>query len=220
MKQKLYVLFIGVAILAIAGCDEGSDNNTTQTSYTTSILSDSTYDGDIEQTSQNSFTITQGMSSSVQSVFAGVDPTTLTEFRAFLDFPLGGADGVPYKAIIDSAYLDIYINSIRPNAGTIPILIELVSFQPPSLVSTDFDRQAQPALLAKSITPPISSGDVGSNISVDVTALMVEAQSKGLTDFQVRILEDFVRDPGIIEINDSTGTNRSSLAPQLTVTYH
>jgi len=219
MKKTLYVLLIGVTVLALTGC-YADHSNSSQTIYTTTILSDSTYDGDIEQTSPNSFTITQGMSPTVQSVFAGVDPSTLNEYRAFLDFPLGGADGVPYDAVIDSAYLDIFINSIRSNASDIPILIELVSFQPPSLVATDFDRKLQPPLVSTTIQPPISAVDVGTNISIDVTALMVEAQSSGLTDFQVRILEDFGTSAGLIEINDTTGTNRTNLAPQLTVNYY
>ena len=219
MKHILYILFIGV-VLAAAGCDNGGSSTSPQISYTSIIVSDSSYDGDIERIAANSFTITQGMSPTVQSVFAGVDPGALTEFRAFLDFPLGGAGGVPYDAVIDSAYLDIFIDSIQSNTDTIPILIDLVTFQPPNLVTTDFDRGVQPSLATISIRPPISVTDVGSNISIDVTALMEEAQSRGFTDFQLRILEDFEASPGLIEINDTTGTNRTALAPQLTVIYH
>jgi hypothetical protein len=41
----------------------------------------------------------------------------------------------------------------------------------------------------------------------------------GLVDFQVRILEDLgPAIPGLIEINDTTASNRSPFAPQLTVT--
>jgi len=65
--------------------------------------------GDIENTSPISFTITQGMSPTVQSVY-------------------------------------IHIDSLNPTIGTIPILIELVSFQPPTLLATDFDRSLQPPL--------------------------------------------------------------------------
>jgi len=219
MQRMLCAILMGFTILALSGCGGGGGGSYPQT-FTTSILSDSAYDGDIEQTS-SSYIITQGMSSSVQSVFAGVDPVTLNESRAFLDFPLGGAGGVPINAIIDSAKLDIVINTIQPNYATIPILIELVAFQPPTLLSTDFDRSIQPALAYTTISPPISSpADVGQNIAIDVTSLMGEAQFRGLTDFQVRILEDFGTSPGIIEINDTTGSNRPILAPQLTVTYH
>jgi len=219
MQRMLCALLMGFTILALSGCGGGGGGSYPQT-FTTSILSDPVYDGDIEQT-PSSFTITQGMSSSVQSVFGGVDPVTQNEYRAFLDFPLGGAGGVPSNAIIDSAKLDIVINTIQPNYATIPILIELVAFQPPTLLSTDFDRSIQPALAYTTISPPISSpADVGQNIAIDVTSLMGEAQFRGLTDFQVRILEDFGTSPGIIEINDTTGSNRPLSAPQLTVTYH
>jgi len=218
MKGMLYTILMGFTILALPGCGGGSSSSSQR--YITSIVSDSVFDGDIEQTSPSTFTIIQGMSPSVQSIFAGVDPVTLNEFRAFLDFPLGGVRGIPSNAIIDSAYLEVVINSIQPISATIPILIELVSFQPPTLLSTDFDRNLQPPLAYTRIRPPISSIDVGQNITIDVTTLMEEAQFRGLTDFQVRILEDFAAGPGLIEINDMTGINRPSLAPLLTVTYH
>ena len=55
---------------------------------------------------------------------------------------------------------------------------------------------------------------------VDVTALMVEAQRRGLVDFQVRIMEDLgPAIPVLMVIDDSTGANRPSRAPLLTVTY-
>ena len=160
------------------------------------------------------------MSPTVQSVFAGIDPVARTEFRAFLDFPLTGAGGVPGDAIIDSAFLDIYINSLQPNIGTIPILIELVSFQPPTLLETDFDRTLQPPLASLVISPPISQADVGANLSIDVTPLMIEAQRRGLVDFQLRIMEDLgPAIPILVEINDTTGVDRGSFGPLLTVTY-
>ena len=49
---------------------------------------------------------------------------------------------------------------------------------------------------------------------------MREAQRLGLPDFQVRILQDL--GPGIpvlMVIDDATGSDRSSFAPLLTVTY-
>src|ERR1700704_3310265 len=129
--------------------------------FTTQILSDSGFDGDIQQTSPTTFTVTQGMSPSVQSVFAGIDPATLTEFRAFLDFPLSGAGGVPGNAIIESAFLDIYINSLQPSTATFPILTELVAFQPPTLPETDFARTIQPPLAFVRVSPPFTQSDVG-----------------------------------------------------------
>ena len=62
--------------------------------------------------------------------------------------------------------------------------------------------------------------DVGKNVSIDVTPLMIEAQRRGLVDFQVRIMEDLgPAIPILVEINDTTGVNRGSLGPLLTVTY-
>lgn len=220
MARTLYVTLIGILVLALTGCGGGGSNSgSPQAFYTTTILSDPNLDGDIEQVNTTTFIITQGMSSTVQSVFAGVDPVSFTETRAFLDFPLGGANGVPYNAVIDSAALDIFINSVQTNSGTVPILIDLVETQP-SLSNTDFDRNLLPALATISIVPPISPTDVGNYVHVDITALMVLAQSMGLPDFQIRILEDSGTSVGLIEINDTTGTNRPSLAPLLTVTYH
>jgi hypothetical protein len=203
-------------ILALSGCGDGG----TPPLAITQILSDPAFDGDIRKDpATGAFTVTQG---NTQSVFAGIDPATGAEYRAFLDFPLTGAGGVPGNAIIDSAFLDIEINSIRPQplAGTIPVRIDLVSFQPPTLVGTDFDRTLQPALATTTIIPPIAQADFGNHVSVDVTSLMVEAQRLGLANFQLRILEDFgATAPGLVEINDTTGGNRATLAPLLQVIY-
>jgi hypothetical protein len=219
---RAFAIIIACAAISLAGCGGGESGGgpPPPPPVTTQILSDSGFDGDIQQTSPSTFTVTQGMTSTVQSVFAGIDPATLTEFRAFLDFPLGGAGGVPGNATIESAFLDIYINSFQPSTATLPILIELVSFQPPTLIETDFDRGLQPPLAYVRVTPPFTQADVGTNVSIDVTSLMVQAQQMGLIDFQVRIMEDLgPAIPGLIEINDTTGANRASYAPQLTVTY-
>jgi hypothetical protein len=217
MTRRFFgALLIGL-VLALAGCGDGHNPPPT---VTTSILSDPVYDGDIANDNAGTITITQGMSPTVQSVFAGIDPVTLTEYRAFLDFPLSGQGGVPLNAVIVSAFLNIVIDSIQPPGGTVPIRIELVTFQPPNLIATDYDRGIQPPLAFTTIIPPIGPADVGNNVSIDVTNLMVEAQRLGLPDFQVRILENLGPViPGLIEIDDTTGANRSALAPLLDVTY-
>lgn len=216
-----FLLAAAFATVSLAGCGDGDGGGLgPPPAVTTQIQSDPGFDGDIEQTSPISFAVTQGMSPSVQSVFAGIDPIARTEFRAFLDFPLTGTNGVPENATIESAFLDIYINSLQPNAGNLPILIELVSFQPPTLLDTDFDRTLQPPLASVIVSPPFSPSDVGTNVSIDVTPLMVEAQRQGLLDFQVRIMEDLgPAIPILLEINDTTGVNRGSLGPVLTVNY-
>jgi len=224
MKRTSLAAIMLFMSLTLIGCGHHhDDHDRPPDQIVKQILSDSAFDGDIVRDPLTGlFTVTQGMNPSVQSVFAGIDPDTDAEYRAFLDFPFRGAGGVPGNAFIDSAILDIVINSISPQPliGTIPIRIELVSFQPPTLVVTDFDRTLQPALAFTTIMPPISSADIGYHVSVDVTSLMIEAQRLGFADFQLRILEDlgFVN-PGRIEINDTTGVNREALAPLLIVTY-
>jgi hypothetical protein len=220
-QLKTCSLFICIAALGLVSCGGGGDpGGAPPPLFTTQITSDPAFDGDIQETSPTTFTVTQGMSVTVQSVFAGIDPATLTEFRTFLDFPLGGAGGVPASANIDSAFLDVYVNSLQPGTTTLPILIELVNFQPPTLLDTDFDRSLQPPLAYVRVNPPFTQADVGTNVSIDVTPLMLQAQQMGLVDFQVRILEDLgPAIPGLLEINDTTGANRASFAPVLTVTY-
>lgn len=220
MKRVILAGAALFSILILTACGGGGDDRREPPTIVTQILSDSTFDGDIAQDPlTGAFTVAQG---NTQSVFAGVDPVTGKEYRAFLDFPLTGADGVPGDAAIVSATLDIVINSIRPQplVGTIPVRIDLVNFQPPTLVGTDFSRTIQPALASTTIFPPIDQFDLNGHVPVDVTALMNEAQRFGLANFQIRILMDFdaVAD-GLIEINDTTGPNRDILAPVLEVAY-
>ena len=170
--------------------------------------------------SPDGYTITQGMSSSVQSVLVGIDPVGGTEFRTFLDFSLGGPSGVPGNAVIDEASLEIYVDNLDPLSSRLPVRVDLVRFQPPTLIATDYSRSAQPALASVVISPDISRADVGTYVPIDVTPLMREAQRRGLADFQVRILEDLgPAIPVLMVIDNSTGPNRSSRAPLLTVTY-
>lgn len=218
---KKFVLFAVWGGVNLAGCG-GGDGGTPAAPplVTTQIQSDPAFDGDIEQTSATSYVVTQGMTSTVQSVFAGIDPVAGTEFRAFLDFPLSGTAGIPANAIIHSAFLDIQINSLQPATGTLPLLIELVSFQPPTLIGTDFDQAVQPALASLVVSPPIGPADNGTNVSIDITPLMTEAQRLGFVDFQLRVMEDLgPAIPVLLEINDTTGPNRNSVGPTLTVNY-
>jgi hypothetical protein len=221
INLQSFTLAMAGVVFSLTGCGNGDDTDVgPPILVSTQILSDPAIDGDIEQTSPTSFTITQGMSPTVQSVFAGIVPVAGTEFRAFLHFPLTGAGGVPGNAIIDSAFLDVYVNSLQPNVGEIPILIDLVSFQPPTLIETDFDRGLQPSLASVIVSPPLSQADVGTNVSIDITPLMIAAQNQGLLDFQVRIMQDLgPAIPILLEINDTTGGDRGSFAPLLTVNY-
>jgi hypothetical protein len=217
MQLRISVITMACALLGLAGC--GGDDYEPPPQVTVQIYSDSRFDGDIERVSSSSFTVTQGMSSSVQSVLAGIDPVGGTEFRAFLDFPLTGA--VPGRAYIDSATLEIYIDDLQPSTGRLPVRVELVAFQPPTLIQSDYDRTLQPALASVIVSPDINQTDIGKIVPINVTSLMVEAQRRGLVDFQVRIMEDLgPAIPVLMVIDDSTGANRSSYAPLLIVKYH
>ena len=208
------LLFTSLALIS-CGHDRSAPPVVTQ------ILSDPVSDGDIARDpATNTYTITQG---NAQSLFAGVDPATGREYRAFLDFPLTGTNGIRCDAGIVSAALDIVINSIipQPLTATIPIRIDLVAFQPPTLVESDFDRTLQPALATITLNPPISQADFGRHATIDVTPLMNEAQRSCQTNFQLRIMEDLgAASPGIIEINDTIGSNRSLLAPLLQIEHY
>lgn len=220
MKKTLVATILAFMTLALAGCGGGDGGSSAPATIVTNIISDPTFDGDIQKDpNTGAFAVTQR---NTQSMFAGINPATGTESRAFLDFPLTGVNGVPANAVINSAILDVVINSLIPQPlfGTIPVRIDLVSFQPPNLIASDFDRTLLPAIATITIAPPISQADFGQHVTIDVTPLMVEAQRLGLTNFQVRIMEDFgIVSPGLIEINDTTGANRSILAPDLKVTY-
>jgi hypothetical protein len=208
-----------LSLLGLSGCGGGDGGGPTQ--VVTHILSDPTYDGDIEQASAGVYVVTQGMSASVQRVFTGIDPVAGTEFRAFLDFPLGGVGGVPGDAIVDSAFLEFRVNDVEPPDGSVPIRVDLVEFQPPTLLDTDFDRGVQPALASVLVQGDVTKADIGNFVIVDVTPLMIAAQQLGLVDFQVRILEDLgPANYTLVEIDDSTAGDRGSRAPLLTVTYH
>ncbi len=216
MKKTILAAIVMMFIsLSLIGC--GNDHNNVTPTIVTTILSDPAFDGDILVPQVGSPSVVQGMSINKQTVLAGIDPAApFDEFRAFLDFPLRDANGVPGNAFIVSATLDIMIDNIQPLAGTIPIRIDLVSFPQP-LIASDFSR---PTLATTTIVLPISSAVVNPNhVSVDVTSLMVEAQNRHLLDFQIRILLDFSAASGLIEIDDTTGSTRLDDAPLLQVEY-
>lgn len=211
MKIRFLAVMV-FAFLFLAGC--GSDTVVVAVSpvpFKTVITSSLLLDGYVVEDPLN-LALTSFQNTA--SVFAGIDPATSAEYRAFIGFPLAGAGGVPGNAVIDFATLDIVIRTIQTAGSSIPIRIELVSFAAP-LQPNDFDRIILPPLAFTTIIPPISPADVGKSVLVDVTAFMREVQRLGLPSFQVRIMEDFgIVTPGLIEIYDTTAR-----APQLTVSY-
>lgn len=215
-KQVLVGLTVALAITFLYGCSEKSEHNDPPAPiFTTQIESNQSADGDIVLTAQSSYSVSSA--SVTGNVYAGVDPKNGDEFRGFLDFPLGGPAGVPLDAIIQSAFLDIRINNVSlPSAdATVPMVIDLVNFQSPTLAAADYDRETQPPLLS---LPPFIfySSDTGNFVAIDVTPLMQEAQRLELPDLQLRIFLDFDVDSGLIEISDDD----AATAPLLTVTYY
>ena len=119
MKKMLFAAVL-MSLMVMSGCGDGGGGTTTVVtpapSVVTRIASSLASDGDI----LNGTTVSP---LNAPSVFAGINPFSPSEFRAFLDFPLTGA--VPGNAFIESAKLEIFINSIilDPAASSIPIRI-------------------------------------------------------------------------------------------------
>lgn len=179
------------------------------------IFSDQPTDGDIafdDDPILGSFTITNGP----ETLFFGIDDLDpkIPEFRAFLDFPLDGSTGeevIPINARIVSATLEVFINEVS-FAPIVSTLLDLVSYPTTGLRVEDFDSLP---LLSKSLN--FFASDVGTIVSIDVTPLMREAQSRGLPDFQVRFVLDFVTDFGFVGIEELPFD--PNIAPLLTVRY-
>jgi hypothetical protein len=206
----LYAALV-LAVIALNGCHNDNDPLPT---YYAEIVSDEYADGDIGLALDETFTVTTAIDTG--SVLTGVDPMTGEEFRGFLDFPLGGVDGIPLDAVIESATLEVFIIGMSDSLPDeiFPFLIDLVDFQPPYLIEDDFSREIQPPLLT--IPVDFYPSDVDNFVVIDVTELMDEAQFLGLPDLQLRFLLDFSADSGLIEIDDAD----VDTAPLLTVTYY
>lgn len=149
-----------------------------------SLLSDQPSDGDIAfDPVQNSYTITQGP----DTLLFGIDFANANEpeYRAFLDFPLDGSTGqdvIPLNATIRSASLTVFVNRIN-FAAAVPVLLDLVQYPVSGLTPVDF---ASDPLAVRAFT--LLQTDVGRDVVIDVTALMAEAQFRGLADLQLRFL--------------------------------
>ena len=217
MKRMIRVVLL-VLMLALTACgDDWYDDYYYPYPYpypyprpptSSEILSNSTLDGYISRDPvTGAFTVRQGMSSTVQSVLAGTNPATGDENRGFLYF----TGGVKANTHINTAILEIFINTIQTQNGTIPVRIDLVSV-PQQLSGADFD-----STFLATVSRTFFQSDLGQYVDIDVMPLMAQAQTLGLADFQIRIIVG--TSPGFIEINDTTGANRVQLAPLLIVTY-
>jgi hypothetical protein len=214
MRKPFFFCILTILVLTLAGCGGGDDHHSDPPPlFEAVILSAQPADGDIAYDPfEDIFTITNGP----DTLFFGIDETNpnLPEFRAFLDFPLDGSTGgdvVPANARIVAATLEIFIDSV-PFGTIVPTLLDLVVFPVNGLRIDDFDSDP---LATQAFD--LFATDQGHFVSIDVTALMEEAQRLGLTDFQVRFLLDFSAVEGLVGIEDLPAVTAS--APLLFVLY-
>jgi hypothetical protein len=205
-------LIITFMVTMLVNCRVAYHDDDAPAIYEIKIVSDPAADGDIALSPSHDFTVFSA--SATGAVLAGVDPVYEDEFRGFLSFPLRGSHGVPTYADIESATLEIFISDVTecsPRTG-VPLLIDLVSFSPPNLITSDFDRAPLLTLYANIVF----ADDAGFFLSFDVTSLMVEAQRLDMNNFQLRFsLDSALADSGLIEIEDG----EQETAPFISVSY-
>jgi hypothetical protein len=209
MKRVLLAVLAISLMLLVSGCGSSSNTNT----FVSSILSLHISDAEVEDTG-TSIIRRQGNLSFVR---AGIDPAVNgSEFGAFLVFPLNDAGGVPSNAIIDKATLEVFVNrlTLQQSAVELPIQIELIATPGRTLTDSFFTTPAAHAIKLTKILP----ADVNGFVAFNVTDLMVRAQLDGLSDFQVRILQDLTppTSNGVVEIEDAI----TARAPLLEVVWH
>jgi len=153
--------------------------------FTDNIYSDHLSDGDIANDPYLGFIVTRWPGTE-GTIFFGVDSgiPNIPFYRSFLDFPLDGSTGgpvIPLDAIIVSATLDLFVNSVS-FADTIPASIDLVFFPPATGLTPDLYYQLPYA------SRPVDfySYDESTFVPINVTSLMAEAQYRGFSNFQVR----------------------------------
>lgn len=159
------------------------------------ILSDYFVDGDIKfDPVTGSYFITQGTANEVVFGVDALDPHW-PEYRAFLDFPLGGETGgdpIPVTAEVLEAWLTVSVVAVH-DAPVIPALLDLVRYVDPGLILRPEDFSS-PSLLTRSPFEFFVE-DTGNDVRINVTPLMQEVQRRGLPDFQARFRIDFSRVP-------------------------
>ena len=212
MRRLLLLGVAAILALAISGCGNGHG----RTVFVAQILSDQPADGDIAfDPVRQSFTITNGP----DSLFFGIDDLdpNFPEYRAFLDFPLNGSTGgdvVPANAQIVSATITVFVDDVL-FASSVPTLIDLVQYPLSGLRPSDYDSPPLGNVVGKTF---FTSADIGFDFTFDVTPLMQEAQRRGFSDFQVRLLLDFLPGAGgLVGIEDLPQVTVT--APLLTVEY-
>jgi hypothetical protein len=214
MKREIRFFAMAAVLAAVflAGCGGGGGGG--PATPTTQILSDQRADGDIAFAG-GAYTVASAVTN--RAVRFGFD-NALTEFRAFMDFPLDGSSGqpvVPPGAAVLSAAVELFVNDVS-FATSIPTLIDLIAYPTNGPTApTDF---LSPPLTATSFrTLNFFTSDIGQGVRIDVTPLVQEALVQGRRDVQLRFLYDVAApaSPGLVVIDDGS----AATAPLLTVTW-
>ena len=132
------------------------------------------------------------------------------EYRAFLSFSPGGADGVSANASTHRVRLEIFIDSTG-FTSTIPSLPDLVPYPIEGPTSADYDS---PPLDYQPLLAVASDTDIF--IDLGMAREMRRTCANDLVAFQVRLLVDPTATEGSVEVADV----EEGHAPLLTVSYY
>lgn len=188
---------MAIAALSLASCGGGDD----RLLFSADIPSNRAVDGFVTRTvpigTDNVF-----LAQDNGAVQAGTDPLTLSESRAFLDFPLDGAGGVPAGARIESAVLHAFVSRIDAASGfRFPLVLEIVPVFAP-LDPSDFGATADPAVSVIFEFSP--TRDNGNFVSIDVTPLLRKAIADGSRRLELRVRPGVsAAGPGLAVIEDA-----------------
>lgn len=213
LQIKWWMILAAFLVLALlGGCNSDNNDDPPQT-YSMEFLSALSYDGYVGLSPYEEYTV--HTADATGKIEVGVDPNTSDEFRGFLAFDLRDNPWLPWDADIKEATLELYFRKARSDVPgtTIPLVMDLVSFEPPELRPTDFELSELPYLLSMPID--IMETETGYYMEFDVTSFLIEAQDQELNYFQLRFVLDLSVPGGYVEIDDDA----EETAPYLSVTY-
>ncbi len=233
MKKTVLLVITIILAMSFAGCGgRGGDHD--DVVNVVNILSDQVFDGDITRDAITGSLSAPTFADEAQNGLFGIsfDPlsgTEISETRAFLHFTLSGTGVLIDPARIRFATITVFVNSISPvtsGPSRIPFLIDLIDtgLFPAPIVSTDFDAPASSGRATF-----FREADVGAFVEINITTLLRDALSLGLTDFEVRFRfdratfqDDLSTVRGLVEIDnadDVPGHRRIDFAPLLHVEF-
>ena len=215
--RKIGILgLVGVFALVLAGCWGSSGPDL----FVFEQLSDQAVDAHISSViDPGTGEPTIFPATTTGAIRVGVDGSGV-EYRGFLDFPIGG---IPSAADVRLAYIEVFVGSV-PFGANVPVLLELVDFQPPVLIGSDFFRSAPqpflPPVLGRSLFDFLPSDALlpRPTVRIVVTSLVQRALQRLQPDFQVRLLLDpdpLAVVPAVVTLDDAA----INTAPLLHVEY-